>query len=108
MSQPAIPTTPSSPAVEAASITLTEVLAGRLDIEHKLAVAEALAILSEVTPPYPPLPPASRVAPPSEGIPRALAFLREAIEHARSTEEAGRCAMAARALLELDPLSGAA
>lgn len=108
MSQLAIPTTAPPSAIEAASITLSEILAGRLAIEDKLAVAEALAVVSDVTPPYPPLPAASGVTSLGEGVPRALALLREAGEKAQSAEEAGRCAMAARALLALDPLGGPA
>jgi hypothetical protein len=103
MARPAIPTTPPPPAIEAASITLSEVLAGDLDIEQKLAVAEALAVLSDVTPPYPPLRATSGVTPLIPGVRAALASLREAIDGAHSVEEASRCAMAARALLALDP-----
>ena len=58
MTRPTTPTTPISPSLDAARHALAAVLdttrAPRADDRDRLAAAEALAVLSDVRPPYPP------------------------------------------------------
>jgi hypothetical protein len=101
MREELIPTSTRSAEIEAASLTLAAVLAGHPDLEAQLAVAEALSILCDVTPPYPPLPHPERAAERHEGVATAHAQLDAAIGTTRSVEEALRCAHARRALAAL-------
>ena len=81
-----------------AAQALDAVLAGDLDVETRLAVGAALAVLADVHPPYPPLPEPAQPMPVVEGIALAVAELAAAVEHAGSVEEAIRAGLAAREL----------
>jgi len=81
-----------------AAQALDAVLAGDLDVETRLAVGAALAVLADVHPPYPPLPEPAQPVPAAEGIALAVAELAAAVEHAGSVEEAIRAGLAAREL----------
>lgn len=97
--QPQLSTT--SPSIDRASLALAGALAGDLPLETSLTLAEALAVLSDVTPPYPPLPASVPPLPIAEGLALASAHLTEAIDAAREVEERLRCARAVGVLREL-------
>ena len=89
--------------ISRASTALAAVLAGHPDIETRLTVAGALAILGEVYPPYPPLPEPKAPLPPARGIATALIALSRAAAAASNPEEAIRVGLAARKLHDLTP-----
>jgi hypothetical protein len=91
---------PSEP-IEHASLALAGALEGDLPLETSVTLAEALAVLSDVTPPYPPLLASVPPLPIAEGLALASAHLAEAIDAALDAEERLRCA---RALGLLSPL----
>ena len=92
---------PEPPHISRASSALVAVLAGDPDLETRLSVAGALAILGEVYPPYPPLPEPKAPLPPARGIATALIALSRAAAAANSPEEAIRVGLAARRLHDL-------
>lgn len=95
-----IPTSTRTAEIEGASRTLAAVLVGHPTLEAQLAVAEALAILSDVTPPYPPLPYPEPGQELDEGVAAAAAHLDAAMLTSTSVEEILRCAHARRVLAE--------
>lgn len=96
-----IPSSTPPPDIEQASRGLAAVLASDPSFDDALAAAEALSVLSDVVPPYPPLdypaPPAVEVDV-EQAVAVVLAHLDVAIDSARGVEEATRCAHAARVL----------
>ena len=71
--------TPIPPPVDDARRILTAVLAADPAVEDALAVSEALEVLLDVLPPYPPLGLEDDPTEPEDGIPAALALLGEAV-----------------------------
>ena len=65
------------------------------DGETRIYVSEALALLSDVRPPYPPLPPLLQPLPSGAGIAQALTHLDEAIDQATSIADLTRIATVA-------------
>jgi hypothetical protein len=96
MTQPAAAQiTPISPSLDAARRALAAVLdATHVDHRTRLAAAEALAVLSEVRPPYPPAT-GSGAGTPEVLLADALARLETAIGEAGSIDELTRIATAA-------------
>lgn len=99
-----IETQPVPEHVGAACDALAGVLVGEpADVETRLVVAEALSILGDVTPPYPPLTyPAAGVAP-AQGVEAAVASLERAAAAAESvgqTIRIGRAGHELRLLLQ--------
>lgn len=84
---------PSAP-MERASLALAGALAGNPPLETAFTLAEALAVLSDVTPPYPPLPTRVPPLPIRDGFALVSAHLTEAIDSALDVEERLRCARA--------------
>lgn len=74
--------TPIPAAVDAARRVLTAVLAADPAVDDALAVSEALAVLVDVHPPYPPLGLEDDPTEPEDGIPAAMRLLGEAIDAA--------------------------
>ena len=112
-SQPtAIPTTLVPPAVDAARRLLSAALdspptnpagvAPDQDDSHRLAIAEALAVLSEVTPPYPPLPADLPPIDPVEAIRQARGHLESALDQVGSVQDLTRIGLAGLALRHAD------
>jgi hypothetical protein len=91
---PQEPVSIPSAAIEEASLALAAVLAGDPPIDDALAVSEALAVLSDVTPPYPPFPSSVPPRPLGDGLVLASAHLAKAIDAATDVEERLRCARA--------------
>lgn len=99
-----IPTQPIPPAIEAARRALHRILnAGSEDIADDLAVIEALAILEDVQPPYPPAPADDVACTLDEALPVARAALALAVQDAASIPEALRFALASRELAMIGP-----
>jgi hypothetical protein len=82
-------TTPIPESVDHARRVLTAVLAAGAAVEDALAVSEALAVLIDVRPPYPPLGLEDDPTEPEVGIPAALGLLGQAVAAAGSIPE--RC-----------------
>ena len=76
------PTTPIPAPVDAARRVLAAVLAAEPAPKDALAVSEALAVLVDVHPPYPPLTQEANPEDPEDGVNAAMEMLREAIETA--------------------------
>jgi hypothetical protein len=94
-----IPTTPVPASVDAARRILAAALDAQLSQgavpELRLAVAEAYAVLVDVAPPYPPLPPALSPMPAAQAVPKALAHLRTALDEVTSVQDLTRIGLAA-------------
>lgn len=100
-----IPTQPIPAAIDTARRALYRILNGEPeDVVDDLAVIEALAILEDVRPPYPPPPPDDVAWTLDEGLPVARAALAEAVETSRYVQEALRVALASRELPTAAPL----
>jgi hypothetical protein len=82
-------TTPIPEPVDHARRVLTAVLAASPAVDDALAVSEALAVLIDVHPPYPPLGLEDDPTEPVIGIPTALGLIDQAITAAASIPE--RC-----------------
>jgi hypothetical protein len=93
-----IPTQPEPLHLARAARVLDAVLAGDLDVETRLAVGAALAVLRDVHPPYPPLPPPTRAIPAGEGIAAARAELDATITGGVGVPNIVRAGLAAREL----------
>ena len=91
-------TQPEPPQLATATLALARVLAGDLDLETQLAVAGALAVLSDVHPPYPPHPADVDPVDPVTGIAQALTALRAFIHDAETVQDIVRVGLAAREL----------
>jgi hypothetical protein len=74
--------TPIPEPVDAARRVLTAVLAADPAMEDALAISEALTVLLDVHPPYPPLGLEDDPTEPEQGLPAAAALLGKAIEQA--------------------------
>lgn len=99
-----IPTQPIPPVVDTARRALYRILnAGPEDIADDLAVIEALAILEDVRPPYPPAPADDVAWTLDEALPVARAALAEAVADAGSVPDAMRFAMVSRELGSIGP-----
>jgi hypothetical protein len=103
MTTTTVQTQPEPEHIAHATLTLAGVLAGDLDVDTSLAVGSAVAILSDVHPPYPPHPARVDAIPLERGIGDALASLALAVEHSDSIPEVLRIAFAARELRLLRP-----
>ncbi len=80
---------------------IAAVLATDLPLPDRLAVGEALSVLSDVHPPYPPLPDPDRPEPDvAAALTDLLALLDLALRQSTSTEEVIRVGTAARVLRE--------
>jgi hypothetical protein len=95
------PTSPPSATIEHARTVMAAILAAPLPLEDRLSVGEALSVLSDVLPPYPPLPDPEHPEPDVlVAVEDVLAMLDLAILHSRGVEEVIRCGSAARILRE--------
>jgi len=96
-----VPTQPEPAGVAAARRGLSALLRAPLSIDDELAAAEALSVLSDVAPPYPPM--AAPLATPI-GVDALFAevqgSLSAAVAAASTVEEALRCSQAARIVLD--------
>jgi len=96
-----VPTQPEPAGVAAARRGLAALLRAPLSIDDELAATEALSVMSDVAPPYPPM--ATPVATPF-GVDALFAevqgSLSAAVAAASTVEEALRCSQAARILLD--------
>ena len=88
--------------IERASRALASALASDPPIEVALTVSEALAVLSDVTPPYPPLPQHHEPADVQTAVPAAIEDLRSALDRTKSVEERLRLAHVLRVLHPLE------
>lgn len=96
-----IPISTPPPDIAAAGRGLAAVLANDPRYEDRLAAAEALSILADVIPPYPPLEyPAGTYVNVDAAIGEVLNHLVAAIDAGLTVEEATRCGHAARVLRE--------
>lgn len=87
--------------IESARQVMAGILAADLPLEDRLAVGEALSVLSDVHPPYPPLDHLQRPEPDvAAAVQDVLALLDLAMQQAHSTEVVIRCGSAARVLRE--------
>jgi hypothetical protein len=89
--------------IERASRALASALASDPPIEVALTVSEALAVLSDVTPPYPPLPEHQEPTDVRTAVKAAIQDLRCALDRTKSVEERLRLAHVLRLLHPLDP-----
>jgi hypothetical protein len=88
--------------IAAACDALAAVLVGEpADVETQLVVAEALSILGDVTPPYPPMTYPVTGCAPAQGVAAALASLDCAVDSAGDVEEATRIGRAGHELRRL-------
>ena len=88
--------------IERASRALASALASDPPIEVALTVSEALAVLSDVTPPYPPLPEHQEPVDVQTAVPAAIEDLRAALERTQSADERLRLAHVLRVLHPLE------
>jgi hypothetical protein len=88
--------------IERASRALASALASDPPIEVALTVSEALAALSDVPPPYPPLPHHHEPADVQTAVPAAIQDLRSALDRTKSVEERLRLAQVLRVLHPLE------
>ncbi len=96
-----IQTQPEPEYIARAGDLIEAVLAGEIDIQARLALGAALAILCDVHPPYPPRPePATTLDLPT-GIRLALQTLNAAKYSAPTVADAIRAGLAARELQQL-------
>ena len=91
-----------SDGIERASRALASALASDPPIEVALTVSEALAVLSDVTPPYPPLPQHHERADVQKAVAAAIEDLRSALDRTKSVEERLRLAHVLRVLHPLE------
>jgi hypothetical protein len=75
-------TTPIPAPVDRARCLLTAVLAASPAVEDAWAVSEALAVLVDVHPPYPPLGLEDDPTEPEDGIPAVIGLLGDAVQTA--------------------------
>jgi hypothetical protein len=101
MDTPAAVTIPSDE-VERASRALASALASDPPTDVALTVSEALAVLSDVTPPYPPLPQHHEPVDIRTAVSAAIQDLRCALDQTKSVEERLRLAQVLRALHPLE------
>lgn len=95
------PTSPQTATIEHTRQVMAATLAGRLPLVDRLTLGEALSVLSDVHPPYPPLPEPGHPEPDVlAAVQDVLALLDLAIAHARDVEEVIRCGTTARILRE--------
>jgi len=88
-------TQPMPPAIDAARRVLTAVLEAGPAVEDAVTITEALDLLLDVDPPYPPLGLEDDPTDPDVGIPAALAHLDDAAQAATSVRELTRYAVVA-------------
>ncbi len=93
-------TTPVPPSVDAARRLLAAVLdsAPPADLAHdadRFVIAEALAVLDDVTPPYPPVTPVPGQVAASDARREALAHLETALDEVSSVRDLTRIGLAA-------------
>ena len=93
-------TTPVPPSVDAARRLLAAALdsappADRAHDADRFVVAEALAVLDDVTPPYPPVTPAPGLVAASDARREALALLETALDEVSSVRDLTRIGLAA-------------
>ena len=86
-------TQPMPPAIDAARRALTAVLEAGPAVEDAVTITEALDLLLDVEPPYPPLGLEDDPTEPDDGIPAALAYLDDAAQSATSVRELTRYAV---------------
>ena len=97
-------TQPEPPAIRAARLALTSVLADpKLAVDDRLAAGSALVILGDVHPPYPPLPEPGHQQPFDEGVRTAVEVLTAVL--ADPTSPTRHLLVVADALRELSPLT---
>ena len=106
MTAPTLTSQPEPEHLAHATLTLARVLAGDVDLDTRLAVGAAIAVLSDVHPPYPPHPEHLEPLPADDGIRDALAALDRAAGAAATVEEAVRIAFGARELTTHAATSG--
>jgi hypothetical protein len=94
-------TQPEPPDLAAATRALAAVLAGDLDVDVRLILNHALLTLTDVHPPYPPMPEPAAPLPLEDGLGVAAAALAAVIETSQSIGEVTRAALAAKTLREL-------
>jgi hypothetical protein len=95
------PTRPATVTIEHARQVMAAVLAADLPLPDRLAVGEALSVLSDVHPPYPPLPEPGHPEPDvAAAVTDVLALLDLALRQSTSTEEVIRVGTTARVLRE--------
>lgn len=95
----AIETQPVPEHIAAACEELAAVLVGEpADVETRLVVAEALSVLGDVTPPYPPLTYPATGSAPAQGVAAALTSLDRAVDAAADVDEATRIGRAGHEL----------
>jgi len=97
-------TQPMPPAIDAARRALTAVLEAGPAVEDAVTITEALHLLLDVEPPYPPLGLEDDPTEPDVGIPAALTHLDHAAQAATSVRDLTRYAVIA---LLLQQASGA-
>lgn len=90
--------TPLPAGIDAARRVLTAVLQAGPALDDALLISQALAVLLDVDPPYPPLGLEDDPAEPDAGIPAALAHLDDAAAAAESVADLCRYAPAAALL----------
>lgn len=100
MTEPLLTSQPEPEHIATASLALARTLAGDVDLDVRLAVGAALAVLGDVHPPYPAHPEDLEPLPLSDGLAEAARALTDACRTA-STEEVLRIAAT---LHELDGL----
>jgi hypothetical protein len=102
MTTPTTPTTqPEPPHVAIATRALAAVLHGDLDVDVRIALNHALLTLTDVHPPYPPMPEPALPLPLEVGVRIATTALSAAIEASQSIGDVTRAALAAKTLREL-------
>jgi hypothetical protein len=82
---------------------LEGILLGDPDPQIRIVIARALAILSDVHPPYAPGPEITEAIPVRQGVDQALEALRAAVQAASSVDDILRAGLAGRALHDLRP-----
>jgi hypothetical protein len=98
----AVAVTIPSDEIGRASRALASALASDPPIEVALTVSEALAVLSDVTPPYPPLPQHHEPIDVRRAVPAATQDLRSALDGTKSVAERLRLAQVLRVLHPLE------
>ena len=88
--------------IERASHALASALASNPPLDVALNLATALAVLSDVTPPYPPLPQHHEPADVQMAVPAAIQDLRAARDRTQPAEERLRLAHVLRLLHPLE------
>lgn len=96
-----IPTQPEPEHLAHAGDLLEAVLLGDLDLDARLTIGAALAVLYDVFPPYNPRPPVTEPLDLRTGTRQALDALSTAIDTTESVQEALRAGRAARELRDL-------